>query len=104
MEPVPALNSPMFVVASSGRRSDVSKRERMLRASTQVNMDDKGPEVRPRHQAALMGRPQNRVWRSCQLPVGAHIRCHPNLRTPVRYVISDLALTCIQVRKLLLPD
>src|SRR5262249_34308637 len=30
---VPALDSPMFVVASSGRKSDVSKRERMLRAS-----------------------------------------------------------------------
>ena len=32
MEPVPAVNSPTFVVDSSGRRSDVSKRERMLRA------------------------------------------------------------------------
>src|SRR5215471_1083149 len=30
----PALNSPMFVVDSSGRRSDVSKRERMLQAWT----------------------------------------------------------------------
>ena len=38
----PPWNSPMFVVDSSGRRSDVSKGERMLRASTHVNMDGKG--------------------------------------------------------------
>src|SRR5215813_978433 len=30
MEPVPALNSPMFVVDSSGRRSDASKPKRLF--------------------------------------------------------------------------
>ena len=43
---------------SSGRRSDVSKRERMLRASTQVNMDDKGRAISG--QAGLATRPGTR--------------------------------------------
>src|SRR5215813_8287342 len=50
----------MFVVDSSGRRSDDSKRERMLRAPTQVNVDDKGglqiPEAKPARDFAQLPR------------------------------------------------